>query len=137
MTMKPAKSNAALPKPGDLQGSSVDGSDATALREAVELALHYRGDVTITRRSNALPIEGYIFDCQHAAGAGKADANLVIRMIPRDTDDRVRIPFSDIATLAFTGKDTASGKSFENWIKKYAQKKMAGEVASIESESLD
>ena len=58
-------------------------------------------------------------------------------MIPKNSDDRLAIPQSDIASLSFTGKDTASGKSFETWIKKYAEKKLAGEAANIESESLD
>ena len=29
--------------------------------------------------------------------------------------------------LAFTGRDTAAGKSWEAWMKKYAEKKAAGE----------
>ena len=34
---------------------------------------------------------------------------------------------ASIAALAFTGRDTAAGKSWEAWIKKYAEKKAAGE----------
>jgi len=132
--MKTAKSTAALPKPENVQGFSIDASDPAALREAIELALNYRGDVTVIRRSDPAPIEGYIFDRQ----AGKTpNGEFAIRLIPKDSEERVRIPLSDIASLAFSGKDTASGKTFENWIKKYAQKKLAGETASIESESLD
>jgi len=36
--------------------------------------------------------------------------------------------------LEFSGRDTAAGKSWENWLRKYAQKKVAGEIASIESD---
>ena len=39
------------------------------------------------------------------------------------------IPYSDIAALAFTGRDTAAGKSWEAWVKKYVEKKAAGEKA--------
>lgn len=124
----------ALPKPENLQGFRIDASDPAALREAVDLALNYRGDVTIVRRSDPAPLDGYIFDRQ--SGKGSPD-DVVLRLIPRDSDERIRIPLADVASLSFSGKDTASGKSFESWIKKYAQKKLAGEAANIESESLD
>jgi hypothetical protein len=40
--------------------------------------------------------------------------------------------------LAFTGKDTAAGKSFEAWVRKYNEKKAAGEKnIGIEPEPLD
>ena len=48
-------------------------------------------------------------------------------MIPKDTNDKIAIPYSEIARLEFTGRDTAAGKSFETWVKKYQQKKAAGE----------
>ena len=31
----------------------------------------------------------------------------------------------------------AEGKTFENWVRRYAEKKLAGETASIESEELE
>ncbi len=116
----------------DLQGRTVDASDPQALRQAIEQAFNYRGDVTIAR-CNGESIEGYIFD-RHT---DKRNGELVLRIIPRNSDDRIVVPMADIAALSFTGKDTASGKSFETWIRKYAEKKLAGESASIESESLD
>ena len=46
--------------------------------------------------------------------------------------------YGDIAQLAFTGKDTAAGKSFETWVKKYQEKKAAGEKnIGLEPEKLD
>lgn len=131
MTAKPAKSTSATVSADNLQGLIVHADEPHALRDAVEQAFHYRGDITITRRSTGEKIEGYLFDRHDQRG------ELVIRMIPRDSDARIVIPLSDVHALAFTGKDTASGKTFENWIRKYAEKKLAGETASIESESLD
>lgn len=133
MTAKPAKSTAGSAQSEHLHGTTIDASDPDALHQAIETAFHYRGDVTITRKSAAAPIEGYIFDRR----VDRSTSELIVRLIPKDTDDRVVVMFSDIATLKFTGKDTASGKSFDNWIKKYAQKKLAGEAANIESEPLD
>jgi hypothetical protein len=115
------------------QGIVVDGSDPEHLRKAIDLALDYRGDVTITRRSSGEALEGYIFDRTD----GAASAGATIRVIPSNCDERITIPFDDIARIDFSGKDTAAGKSFETWMKKYVEKKLAGERASIESEPLD
>jgi hypothetical protein len=49
----------------------------------------------------------------------------------------LRIEASRIQAIDFSGRDTAEGKSFDTWIKKYVEKKVAGEMASIECESLD
>ena len=114
------------------QGVVVDDSDPDQLREALELALHYRGDVTVTCRSSGREIEGYLFDSVSGTTAGKA----AIRLLLPDGDERVSIRLDDVAVLRFSGRDTAEGKSFETWMKKYVQKKLAGETASIQSEPL-
>jgi hypothetical protein len=115
------------------QGIVIDDSDPERLNHALGLSLDYRGDITVTRRSNGLEVAGYIFDRVD----GVTPADTVIRMIPANGDDRVTIPVDDIQQLRFSGRDTAAGKSFETWMKKYVEKKLAGEVAQIESETLD
>ena len=115
------------------QGIVVDDSDQDRLREAVDLAFHYRGDVTVTCRSTGREIDGYVFD--RVDGATPTD--LVIRLIAPGRSERVAIRVDDIAQLRFSGRDTAEGKSFETWMKKYVKKKLAGEIATIESDSLD
>jgi hypothetical protein len=50
-----------------------------------------------------------------------------VRLYPKDSDQKLSISYADIAALAFTGRDTAAGKSWEAWMKKYAEKKAAGE----------
>ena len=92
------------------------------IREALEKAFDYRGDVTITRKDGS-KIEGYIFDRR----AGNTLSASVVRLLPKDGNQKTAVPYSDIAALAFTGRDTAAGKSFEAWVKKYWQKKAAGE----------
>jgi anthranilate synthase component 1 len=48
------------------------------------------------------------------------------------------VAYADIAALAFTGRDTAAGKSFEAWVRKYWEKKAAGEKnIQIEPERLE
>jgi hypothetical protein len=104
------------------------------IREALEKAFDYRGDLTITLKSGE-KVEGYLFDRRNDA---PTLAECYARMIPKGRRERIRIAYSDVAALAFTGKDTAAGKSFAAWVKKYNEKKAAGEKnIGIESESLD
>jgi hypothetical protein len=103
------------------------------VRQALEKAFDYRGDVTITRKDGS-KVEGYIFDRR----TGKTLADSAVRLFPKDADQKVSIPYSDIAALAFTGRDTAAGKSFEAWVRKYWEKKAAGEKnIGIQAEALE
>jgi len=103
------------------------------LREALEKAFDYRGDVTITRKDGT-KIEGYIFD--RRSGATLAESK--VRLIPRDSGEKLSIPYADIAGLAFSGRDTAAGKSWEAWVRKYWEKKSAGEMGiALQPESLE
>ena len=92
------------------------------IRSALEKAFDYRGDVTITRKDGS-KVEGYIFDRR----TGKSLADSVVRLYPKDSSQKLAISYADIAAVAFSGRDTAAGRSFEAWIRKYWQKKMAGE----------
>jgi hypothetical protein len=103
------------------------------VREALEKAFDYRGDVTITRKGGNR-VEGYIFDRRN--GATLADS--VVRLIPQNSHEKIMIPYSDIAALAFSGRDTAAGKSWEAWVKKYWERKASGEKGiALEPESLE
>src|SRR6266446_3639859 len=103
------------------------------IRVALEKAFDYRGDVTITRKDGS-KIEGYLFD--RRTGATLRDS--LVRLYPKDSNQKLSISYADIAALAFTGRDTAAGKSWEAWMKKYAEKKAAGEKdLSLHPESLE
>jgi hypothetical protein len=102
------------------------------VRQALEKAFDYRGDVSITRKDGS-KVEGYIFDRR----AGKTLADSAVRLFPKDADQKISIPYSEIAALAFSGRDTAAGKSFEAWVRKYWEKKAAGEKnIGIQAEDL-
>jgi len=92
------------------------------IRTALEKAFDYRGDVSITLKSGE-KVEGYIFDRR----SGKSLTDSVIRLYPKSGNQKISISYADIGALAFTGKDTAAGKSWEAWMKKYEEKKAAGE----------
>jgi hypothetical protein len=107
----------------NLQGRVWEPATEDELREGLEKAFDYRGDVTITRKDKST-VEGYIFD--RRVGATLNDS--VIRLFPKGDPTKISIPYSDIATLSFTGRDTAAGKSWEAWLRKYWEKKAAGET---------
>ncbi len=97
------------------------------LREALEKAFDYRGDVTLTQKDGT-KIEGYIFD---RVGGATLSASFV-RILPKSGCGRLKIAYSDIAALAFSGRDPAAGKSWDAWVKKYWEKKGTGsEGASL------
>jgi hypothetical protein len=103
------------------------------LRGALEKAFDYRGDITITLKDGS-KLEGYIFD----RIAGPTLAASFVRLLPKDSNQRHKISYADISALAFTGRDTAAGKSFEAWTRKYWEKKAAGEGhLNLEPEALD
>jgi hypothetical protein len=103
------------------------------LRDALEQAFDYRGDVTITRKDGSR-VEGYVFDRR----SGPTLAESLVRLIPQNSTEKISIAYSDIAALAFTGRDTAAGKSWEAWVRKYWEKKAAGEKSiALEPEMLE
>jgi len=92
------------------------------IHAAFEKAFDYRGDVTLTLKDGRT-INGYIFDRR----TGTTLADSAVRIIPATERTKLTIPYTDIAALAFTGRDTAAGKTFEAWVRKYWEKKTAGE----------
>lgn len=103
------------------------------IRQALEKAFDFRGDVTITRKDGS-KVEGYIFDRRN----GKTLADSAVRLYPKDSNQKISVPYSDIAALAFSDRDPAAGKSWEAWVKKYWEKKSAGERnIGIEAEKLE
>lgn len=115
-----------------LQGWIPELASEQELRGALEKAFDYRGDVTVTRKDGS-KVEGYIFD----RVMGNTLAGSFVRLLPKDTSQRVKIAYSEIAALAFSGRDTAAGKSWEAWVSKYWENKEKGEEKpSLQPESL-
>lgn len=93
---------------------------------AMAWAHDYRGDVTLVTKGGDEHV-GYVFDLTDTA----------IRLDPTDGSPRIAIPTDELAAIRFSGRDMAAGKSFDRWINRYIGKKLAGEEASIPSESTD
>ena len=109
---------------------SLAGEDE--VRQALEKAFDYRGDVTLTLKDGRV-VHGYVFD--RRTGATLSDS--AVRVMPSDDRTKLTIPYSEIAALAFTGRDNAAGRTFDAWVRKYWEKKAAGETnIGIEAEKL-
>ncbi|MGA3088883.1 MAG: hypothetical protein ABSD75_09740 [Terriglobales bacterium] len=127
----------------NLQGWIPQLATEDDIRAVIEKAFDYRGDVTITLKSNrgqndregqGSEITGYLFDRR----LGSTLATSVVRLMVAASRERPTVPYSEIAAIAFSGRDTAAGKSYEAWVKKYWEKRAAGEKnISIEPEALE
>ncbi len=117
-----------------LEGWIPDLGSDDQIREAMEKAFDYRGDLTLTLK-DASRVEGYVFD---RSSDEKTLADCFVRLFPKNSDAKMKVSYAAIARIEFSGKDTAAGKSFETWVKKYREKKAAGEKnIQIEPEKLD
>jgi hypothetical protein len=116
-----------------LEGWNPSLASEEEVRGALEKAFDYRGYITITRKDGS-KIEGYLFDRRSAATLKDS----LVRLYPKNSDEKVVVSYAEIAGLAFTGRDTAAGKSWEAWMKKYSEKKAAGEKdLSLHPEALE
>jgi hypothetical protein len=95
-----------------VQGASWEGDDPEDRAAAVEAAFDYRGDVTIILREGG-EVKGYVSNRDAVA----AEPFLVVH--PSDGSPPRRIPYAHLRGIAFTGRDTAAGKSWETWVKKH------------------
>ncbi len=96
---------------GSLEGRVFQPASFAELTEAVELAFDYRGDVTVSLKSGE-SISGYLFNRQ------VNDSDSYLEVFPSDSSGARHIRYDQIAAIAFTGEDTATGKSWETWIAK-------------------
>src|SRR5581483_4249006 len=117
----------------NLQGRIWESASDEQLREGLEKAFDYRGDVTIITRDGRR-IEGYIFDRRTGATLGES----FVRLFPKDQDQKISVSYAEIGGLEFSGRDTAAGRSWEAWVRKYWEKKKAGEKnIELKTEKLD
>ncbi|MCE3224232.1 MAG: hypothetical protein K0S58_2412 [Nitrospira sp.] len=99
------------PESGSLEGRVFRPTSAAELSEAIELAFDYRGDITVELKSGG-QMTGYLFN-RTATGEQPT-----IELFPATSSGTLTIPYSEVATIAFTGEDTATGKSWESWVTK-------------------
>jgi hypothetical protein len=94
-----------------LEGWAPEPADANELADVVDRAFDYRGDVTVVLRDGS-ERTGYVFNRER-----DATPPLLQIFEPGDTTP-VSIPYPDIRTIRFSGKDTASGRSYAAWLER-------------------
>ena len=121
----------------NLEGTIPAMATEAEIRDVLEKAFDYRGDITVTRKDGST-VEGYLYDRRNAATLEESVIRLMPTPKPGNPHERVNISYADVAGLKFSGRDTAAGKTFDAWVKKYWEKKAAGEKnIQIEPEKLD
>lgn len=103
---------------GSLQGRQFAPHSFAELAEAIELAFDYRGDVTVTLQSGQRLV-GYLFN-RTVKGPDSS-----FEVFPEDDSGVQSVRYSDVASVAFSGEDTASGNSWENWVAKKESERKA------------
>jgi hypothetical protein len=114
------------PEPS-LEGKVFELGDEATRDRAVELAFDYRGDVTL-HLADGSTLVGYVYD------RGGRGGERYVRVIPASGGERRRLAVSGLRGISFTGRDTAFGKSWEAWARKYSKLKSAGKEASLYGE---
>ena len=94
--------------------------------EGIDKAFDYRGDVSITLRNEQ--VEGYIFNREPKAVPPR------IEVFVKGSEEPRIIPYADVMAIAFTGKDTADGKSWDAWVNKKESERQA-EADRIKAEA--
>jgi hypothetical protein len=104
-------------RPTSLQGATFTFQSEADRVEGIDKAFDYRGDVTLTLANEQ--IEGYIFNRDAKARPPR------IEVFVKGSDEPRIIPYADVNAIAFTGKDTADGKSWEAWVSKKESERQA------------
>jgi hypothetical protein len=115
-------------RPNSLEGSVFTIQSEAERIEAIDKAFDYRGDVTLTLTNET--VECYIFNREPKAVPPRIQV-----FIKGQEAERV-IPYADILAIAFTGKDTADGKSWDAWVsKKESERKAEADRIRAEAEA--
>jgi hypothetical protein len=103
---------------GPLEGWEPAVGVEVSLEQVVERAFDYRGDVTVVRQDGSEVI-GYLFNRNAEV------ARRFVQMFDRAGEGPLTIPYAEIRTIRFTGKDTAAGRSYEAWLRRKTERPTA------------
>jgi hypothetical protein len=109
-----------------LQGAVFTFQSEAERFDAIDKAFDYRGDVTLTLTNEQL--ECFIFNREPKAMPPR------IQVFIKGSEEPRLIPYADVLAIAFTGKDTADGKSWDAWVNKKESERQA-EADRIKAEA--
>jgi len=107
-----------------LEGWVPEIGEFLTLAEVVDFAFDYRGNTTIVR-ADGTEVVGYIFNRDSAA------ADPFVQYFDEAGEGPFTLPYRDIATIKFTGKDTAAGNSWKAWIERREREKAKAAGAAV------
>ena len=114
-------------KPGSIEGTTLDCSDARSRRDALQTAFDYRGDVTLELSGGEQAV-GFVFRYDEKPGQ-------VHLFVSQGKDSAPQtLPADRVTRVRFTGEDTAFGKSWHDWTAK-AEKERLKEAERLARES--
>jgi hypothetical protein len=102
-----------------LEGWAPEPSSTLPLSRIVDLAFDYRGNTTVVKVDGS-ELEGYVFNRDAEV------AEPFLQMFDGAGNGPVRIPYREIRTIRFTGKDTAAGTSYTAWVRRREQERAGG-----------
>lgn len=112
-----------------LEGRVFQPKNFSELVDAIDVAFDYRGDVTLGLK-NGTQVEGFIFNRESDIAVP------ILKLFPKNQPGEVTVSYNDIQSIAFTGEDTAFGKSWDGWMRKNeAQRKAEADRLAAEAAS--
>ena len=108
---------------GSLEGWEPVVGAETTLDHVIERAFDYRGDVTVVRRDGT-ELVGYLFNRNAEV------REPFVQMFDRAGDGPIAIPYAEIRTIRFTGRDPAAGNSWKAWVERKEKEKALWGAAS-------
>jgi hypothetical protein len=92
------------------------GADLT-LAQIADLAFDYRGNVTLVMRDGTERV-GFVSNRDPRAA--------VLQVFDEEGKGPLTIPYAEIRTILFSGRDTAAGTSWKAWVERREREKRAG-----------
>ena len=100
-----------------LQGWVPEIGEFLTLAEVIDLAFDYRGNTTVVK-VDGTEIEGYVFNRDREA------PEPFIQIFDAAGNGPMRIPYSEIRNIRFTGRDMAAGNSWQAWLERREREKV-------------
>lgn len=92
---------------------------ASELERQIEAAYDFRGHVTVKLKSGEA-VEGYLFNRQFENPRLPEDN--FIELFLKGSGEKRKYPIPSIESLALTGEDCAAGNSYDDYLRKKAEK---------------
>jgi hypothetical protein len=101
-----------------LEGNVFRPKNFAELVDALDVAFDYRGDVSLELKDGRT-VEGYLFNREHNTSVP------LVKLFPKNQTGELTIHYNDIVSVAFSGEDTAFGRSWDAWMTKNAEQRKA------------